>query len=604
MTTTTTSAPSVSAPALTYRERWQMIGGERWYIVVRWLILLAVAAIEYLVFEQQPWPVSLESDPVVLLLYAYAAFCLIMTLLMLIPPLHAVLSASYFIDVLVISLLILAHGMPGMIYLPLYVLPVLSISISFGGMVGSLSGVFCVLLYVAALVVGRHLASDDPISMEFEPLEYVRLGLYGLMLIMVPWVVEYLAIQRGEMNKRSVALARAEVERAHQEVQAIRGQMYALFEVAFTLTTTMKGEQVLEALFREGQKIVSYTAGMALLPTKNRGELAVAVGHGLNLADMGGVIQVNQGSRIASALYPPADPQVINDISGEPEVNALATLQGCRAACLIPLRVAVQVYGLVLFVRHTSTPFTSDEINTLVSLSSYATVALLNQELSIEVKKERVVLATAEDHARHWLAREIHDNLAQKLAAITMNIDYLKRLVHEDPEGSVKELDKVGELFKRANFDVRTLLGELKPTTLETQGLPAALEEYLKRMRTRYEHIQILFEAKGVSGMTLNNEAKSTLFNIVQESLNNALKYAEPKHIWVRLERAGYRFTITIQDDGKGFNVEESKARAKARGSYGLSNLEDRARLIDGATEIVSAPGKGSTIRVTVPLEV
>jgi signal transduction histidine kinase len=295
---------------------------------------------------------------------------------------------------------------------------------------------------------------------------------------------------------------------------------------------------------------------------------------------------------------------LIDDISQEPDLQHITTLQECRAACLVPLRAGVQVFGLIIIARQDSTPFSSDELNILDALSSYATVALVNQELSSEVKKERINMATAEDHARHWLAREIHDNLAQKLAAITMNIDFLKRMMQEDPSGANAELDKIGELFKRANFDVRTLLGELKPTTLETEGLPAALEEYLKRLRTRYDEMQILFEAKGVSGLSLDKEAKSTLFNIVQESVNNSLKYAEPKHIWVRMERAGYRLTITIQDDGKGFNVEESKAKARARGSHGLSNLEDRARMIDGVTEIVSAPGKGSTVKVTVPLEV
>jgi signal transduction histidine kinase len=116
--------------------------------------------------------------------------------------------------------------------------------------------------------------------------------------------------------------------------------------------------------------------------------------------------------------------------------------------------------------------------------------------------------------------------------------------------------------------------------------------------------VQFIFEAKGVSGMTLAKEAQGTLFNIVQESLNNALKYAEARHIWLKLERSGYRLQITIRDDGKGFNVEEGKARAKARGSYGLSNLSDRARLINGRTEIESEPGQGTTIRVHVPLEV
>jgi signal transduction histidine kinase len=185
-----------------------------------------------------------------------------------------------------------------------------------------------------------------------------------------------------------------------------------------------------------------------------------------------------------------------------------------------------------------------------------------------------------------------------------MNTDFIKRLIEEDPAMAVTELDKLGDIFKRANYDVRTLLGELKPTTLETKGLPAALEEYLERLRPYNEKVQFIFEAKGVSGMTLAKEAQGTLFNIVQESLNNALKYAEARHIWLKLERSGYRLQITIRDDGKGFNVEEGKARAKARGSYGLSNLSDRARLINGRTEIESEPGQGTTIRVHVPLEV
>jgi signal transduction histidine kinase len=113
-----------------------------------------------------------------------------------------------------------------------------------------------------------------------------------------------------------------------------------------------------------------------------------------------------------------------------------------------------------------------------------------------------------------------------------------------------------------------------------------------------------VLDTRNVTGMTLEKEARNTLFNIVQESVNNALKYAEPQNIWVTLEREGYRLTITIQDDGKGFNVEEGKSRAKARGSHGLSNLHERARLIDGVTDIVSAEGQGTTIRVTVPLEV
>jgi signal transduction histidine kinase len=368
----------------------------------------------------------------------------------------------------------------------------------------------------------------------------------------------------------------------------------------------MRGEHVLDVLFREAKKLVPYTAGMALLPKErdNRNHLIVATGEGLSLVDPGITVEVQQGSAIAAGLYPPANPQFLTDISQEEDLQTLTTFRSCRAACVISLLAGVHVHGLLVFAREDTTAFTQDEASIINALGQYATVAFVNRELEADVQQDRVNLAKAEESARHWLAREIHDGLAQKLAAIVMNTEFIKRMIEHDPEAAKKELDKLGEIFKRANYDVRTLLGELKPTTLETKGLAPALREYVERLQVQREHIEFVFEAKGVAGMTLSQEAQSTLFNIVQESLNNAIKYAEPQHIWLKMLREGYRLTITIQDDGKGFDVEESKARAKARGSHGLSNLNDRAKLIGGTTEIHSKPGEGATIRVFVPLEV
>jgi signal transduction histidine kinase len=274
---------------------------------------------------------------------------------------------------------------------------------------------------------------------------------------------------------------------------------------------------------------------------------------------------------------------------------------------MVSLKSGVQVYGLVIFARHTAQPFTEAQVSTLTALSYFATLALINQELLIDVRQDRVNLATAQDQARHWLAREIHDGLAQKLASITMNTEFIKRMVSHDPESAVRELDKLNETFRRANHDVRALLGELKPTTLESKGLAAALQEYVDRLREDYTNINFKFESRGAAYLPLKNEARGTLFNIAQESLTNALKYAEPRHILVRVIREEKDneddlLVITIQDDGKGFNVEEERAKARARGSYGLANLDERARLLDGRTEIMSVPGKGTRIRVFIPL--
>jgi signal transduction histidine kinase len=540
----------------------------------------------------------------VLVLWGYAAAAVLLLLLLLVPPLHGLLSLGYLVDVVAFAAVGFTSGAPALLFFPLYLLPVAGVALRYGALVGAVFGLLAAVGSVGAAFGDGGLLADGPEGLTL--LNYVDLGLPALMLPVLATLIGVLADQWNITNRQNIEHVRRQEEQTRAQINDIRNQMSALYTTASTLTTTMKGERVLNALLSEAQRVVPYTAGLALLPKRsdNPLELVVSAGHGLSLVDPGITFTISRGSTIANALFPPADPQQIEHIGQEADLQPVTTLRNCKAACIIPLRADVKVYGLAIFARTSSESFSADQINMLVALTSYATIALLNADLANEVKKDHVTLVTAEERARHWLAREIHDSLAQKLAAITMNAEFIKRMIEHDPASAVTEVDKLADTFKRANYDVRTLLGELKPTTLEAKGLPAALEEYLERLRFHNEQVKIVMDSRNVTGMTLEKEARNTLFNIVQESVNNALKYAQPKNIWVRLEREGYRLNVTIQDDGKGFDVEESKSRAKARGSYGLSNLQERARLIDGVTDIVSAPGQGTTVRVVVPLEV
>jgi signal transduction histidine kinase len=568
------------------------------------VILVVLVDFAIMISQVSLWPLSLEGNLLPLVIVGYAIFCLVMTGVLFVPPLRGLLHVGYAVDILIITLAAFFSGDSSAIFFPLYLLPLLGVALRYGSLTGLLSGFFSALCYLAAAFGAGSLfaAGFDTLTVA----DYLSFGLQALLLIGAPWLVSSLAASWSQTNRQRVAQAEEQVEQARQETQVIRDQVQSLFTVASSLTTTIRGEHVLDVLFREVKKLVPYTAGMALLPKErdNRNHLVVASGEGLSLVDPGLTVEVQQGSAVAAGLYPPANPQFLADISQEEDLQSLTTFRSYRAACIISLLAGVHVHGLLIFAREDNTAFTQDEANIINALAQYATIAFVNRELETDVQQDRVNLAKAEESARHWLAREIHDGLAQKLAAIVMNTEFIKRMIEHDPEAARKELDKLGEIFKRANYDVRTLLGELKPTTLETKGLAPALREYVERLQVQREHIEFVFEARGVSGMTLSQEAQSTLFNIVQESLNNAMKYAEPQHIWLKLMREGYRLTITIQDDGKGFDVEEGKARAKARGSYGLSNLNDRARLIGGSTEIHSTPGEGTTIRVFVPLEV
>lgn len=595
----TTRTSTTSAPAPTTHPPTSVLQSEGVAALLRWGTLLILTALAVGIDQRALWPVALDSDLAVLLVYGYAGFCLVITVLLLVPGLRKLHSAGYVVDIGVLSLFVVS-GQPGGLLFPLYLLPVVGFGVRAGIGAGSALGIVAAL-GLGGATIGRPLLAPET---ELATTDYIGVGLQGLVLAILPWLITTFTEQWSRNNRASVLQAEQQAEAARQETQQTRNQMKTLYTVAATLAEAIRGEKVLNALFDQGNKLVPYKAGLGLLPTGKPGQLRVDTGYGVSIIDPGEVIKVTQGGTFGAALYPPADPQTIENIDQEADLQRLTTVRGCKSACLIPLRSGVNVYGLALFLRHTTAPFTAPEVEILQALTSYATVALLNQDLTREVNKDRMDMATAEEHARHWLAREIHDGLAQKLAAITMNLDFIKRMMAHNPDEAAQELDKLGDMYKRANYDVRTLLGELKPTTLETKGLPSALEEYVNRLRTYNEHIDFQVEARGVSGMTLSKEARGTLFNIVQESLNNALKYAQAKHIWLRMVREGYRLTITIQDDGKGFNVEESREKAKARGSYGLSNLSERAKMVGGVTEVISAPGKGTTIKVNVPLEV
>ena len=235
----------------------------------------------------------------------------------------------------------------------------------------------------------------------------------------------------------------------------------------------------------------------------------------------------------------------------------------------------------------------------LVALANYAIIALHNAQLVHDLRQERVKLLSKEEEVRHQLARDLHDGPAQALAAITMNVEFIKRLLERDPQRVPPELDKLGGLAKRTTHEVRTMLFELRPLALETQGLDTTLRQYLERFQGSSTEISL--ESNEITA-NLDTKTEGTLFNIIQEAINNALKYAKAQHIWVRLRQTSTSLEVTIQDDGRGFDLQKVLASYEKRGSFGLLNIEERAKLIGGASELMSAPGEGTTVRVTLPL--
>jgi signal transduction histidine kinase len=146
----------------------------------------------------------------------------------------------------------------------------------------------------------------------------------------------------------------------------------------------------------------------------------------------------------------------------------------------------------------------------------------------------------------------------------------------------------------------RTTIFELRPLVLETEGLKAALEYYVERLR-QTENMSIHLQIEGLEER-LPHRVEGIVFAIVQEAIHNINKHARANNVWLTVIRDEKELLTTIRDDGQGFSIEEVEISYATRGSIGLLNLYERAEMLGGQISIRSALGQGTTVSLMVPL--
>lgn len=199
---------------------------------------------------------------------------------------------------------------------------------------------------------------------------------------------------------------------------------------------------------------------------------------------------------------------------------------------------------------------------------------------------------------RNRLAREIHDTLAQGLAAITMQLETADALLEGDGTGAARAQAAVQQALKltRANLEeARRSVLDLRAVPLEGRTLCEALMALLKDIEAR-ARIKTQFEGAG-SHRPLPARVEVTLYRIAQEALANAARHAHARHIILRVAMMPDHVAMSVEDDGIGFDPAQPTPDR-----YGLVGLSERAKLAGGALEVRSAVGEGTRVDVTVPL--
>ena len=206
-------------------------------------------------------------------------------------------------------------------------------------------------------------------------------------------------------------------------------------------------------------------------------------------------------------------------------------------------------------------------------------------------------LLHAQDAERRAIARELHDEIGQELTVIQMN---LQDLLGVDPARLPEYIEDSIATVERVLAQVRTMALDLRPAQLDDLGLAEALRWYLARHAAR-GHLEISFELPPLIPRP-SADVEATCFRIAQEAMTNILRSAHATHVWLTIGVAADELTLTVRDDGRGFDVEAGRVRAMHGSSLGLLSMEERAALIGGRMTIESTPSHGTTVRAWLPL--
>jgi signal transduction histidine kinase len=193
------------------------------------------------------------------------------------------------------------------------------------------------------------------------------------------------------------------------------------------------------------------------------------------------------------------------------------------------------------------------------------------------------------------IAREVHDDINQQLASLSIGLSALKRKIG-DPHAS--DVNVLQQRLHSTIEDVRRISRNLHPSVLRHVGLPAALEA-LCQHEAEHRKFSLLFQADAQTG-AIPEDAALCLYRVAQEALRNIAEHAIASVVRVTLQRQPQSIELLIEDNGHGFDSEHREQGA-GRG-IGLSCMEERVRLLYGALDIRSAPGVGCSIRANVPV--
>lgn len=390
-------------------------------------------------------------------------------------------------------------------------------------------------------------------------------------------------------------------------------RLKALYDINLAMTSTLDRSDVLKILLEKIDILLPYAAAHIRLFDKSTGRLEKLACHNIDEAQWKVTPDWIKNS-IYRLILESEKPLVVCDIQQDERFSRkdFYGQQGMVSYLGMPLISRGEIIGVLSLFTNEKHQVTNEEMAFVETLADHASIIIHNSQLyeQIRSKSQNLLdseqqiralasdLICAQDEEAKRIARVLHDESGQLLAAVYITMDQIaKRL----PASATAQVEKVKKLLDRVENRLRDLSHELHPTILDDLGLLPSLV-FLTRQIAKRSGIKIKLE--GSIDRRLSPLLELTLYRCFQQALNNIVRHAHATEVRIRILENENLIVCSVQDSGVGFDVKTVVKRARERGTgLGLRGMQERVEAVGGTLQILSAPGSGTEVLITIPQE-
>jgi GAF domain-containing protein len=401
----------------------------------------------------------------------------------------------------------------------------------------------------------------------------------------------------GYFTARHARLARAVADQAaiaienarlFEEAQRRAREIEALFRADEQLFQSLSLDAVFQALVDVCVDVLGVPKSMVTTIDDAAGHYTIRASRNLSQWSLDTMAEIR--SRTPRAVLAGISETIVNiDVrSSMPEMHSVFDREGIYTTVDVPIKSTGTLRGVLGAAYTSKRALTPAELRLLQALAERAAVAIDNAELYERAQQ----VASLEE--RQKLARELHDSVSQALYGIALGARTARTLLDRNPKDAIEPVDYVLSLAEAGLTEMRALIFELRPESLETEGLVAAIEKNVAATQARYG-IEVAADLCPEPNAPL--DVKEAAYRIAQEALHNIVKHAHASHVDIRLAQEDSTLVLEVRDNGVGFD-----ASGAFPGHIGLRSMRERTSKGGGMIEIDSGPGRGTRITARLSL--